>query len=316
MSFFALKERLNSLFTGAGETGYGWSSTAEDVAEGLNLSDRSILITGCNSGLGKETMRVLASNGATVLATARNREKARDASESVNGDTRPLVCDLANPQTIFDLVNDLKNGNEKLDAIIANAGIMALPELEHVHGYEKQFFVNYVGHFILVTELLEQLKDSGRVVTLSSAAHHYAPADGISFDNLTGEKGYGPWKAYGQSKLAMLLFARELSRRFQDDRLNRTAYAVHPGVIHTNLTRNMHYTVEYVMNVFSALYLKSIPQGAATQTFAAVHPDAEKYDGRYLADTNPRETSELGRDGELARKLWKQTESIVEEIRQ
>ncbi|MFB6346497.1 MAG: SDR family NAD(P)-dependent oxidoreductase [bacterium] len=314
MALVAIKERWNGLIGGTGETGFGWSSTAEDVTANLDLSGQRILVTGCNSGLGLETMRVLALRGATVLGTARSRSKAEKACESVDGNTVPMVCDLAKPSTILDLTDDVKSRGDQLDAIVANAGVMALPELEQVHGYEKQFFVNYVSHYLLVKELLDVLDSNGRIVLLSSEAHRNAPSEGISFDNLSGENGYNPWVAYGQSKLAMLLFARKLARQFRSDDTNRTAYGVHPGVIHTNLTRNLGTVVETAMSVFNVLFLKSIPQGAATQTFAAVHPEATRYNGEYLADCNPKQSSHNGRKKQLAERLWKETETIVEEF--
>lgn len=315
MPLVALKERWNGLFEGETETGFGWSTTAEEVLGDLELDDRTILVTGCNSGLGKETMRVLAGSGATVFGSARSKKKARRACEDVRGDTHPVACDLANPDTILSLTQDLKSENVVLDAIVANAGIMALPEFEAVHGYEKQFLVNYVGHYLLVTELLDQLANDGRVVLLSSAAHRNAPEEGIDFENLTDDANYDPWRAYGQSKLAMLLFARNLTDRFEDGDTDRTAYAVHPGVIHTNLTRQMGAPVEYLMGIFSLLYLKSIPQGAATQTFAAVHPDAPRYSGCYLADCNPRKPSKIAQDDELAERLRTESHKIAGKLK-
>jgi NAD(P)-dependent dehydrogenase (short-subunit alcohol dehydrogenase family) len=203
--------------------------------------------------------------------------------------------------------------NRSLDGIIANAGIMALPELEQRHGYELQFFTNHVGHFILVNGLLECLAEDGRVVMLSSRAHERAPKEGIQFDNLSGEKGYSPWTAYGQSKLANLLFARSLAKRLPNPR--QTANAVHPGVIATNLGRHMSSTAQRVLSLVEPLFLKSIPQGTATQVYVAVHPDADRTSGEYWVDCNVAESTEKGRDLELAERLWEETEDIVARYR-
>jgi WW domain-containing oxidoreductase len=224
---------------GVGPNGFGWSTTAEEVVKSLDLSQRTILITGCNSGIGFEIMRVLATRGATVYGSARTRKKAEDAVARVGKSAIPIVCELSDPPSILRCVNAVRVFEGKLDAIICNAGIMALPELERVYGYEKQFFVNYVGHYILVMGLLDELADNGRVVMVSSDAHKYAPPGGIEFDNLEGDKGYNPWRAYGQSKLANILFARELARQFELQGTHRKALAVHPGSIETNLTRYM-----------------------------------------------------------------------------
>lgn len=305
---------LVSWMKGTGETGFGYGSTAEEVTEGLDLSDRSMLITGCNSGIGRETMRVLVERGATVFGAARTEQKAEEACESVDGEARPVVCELSDPESVLGCVDDVSGAEVDLDAIICNAGIMALPELEQVHGYEKQFFVNHIGHFLLVTNLLEDLAEEGRVVMLSSEAHQRAPKNGIQFDNLSGENDYDAWKAYGQSKLANLLFARELARQFQDDETDRVANAIHPGVINTNLARHLNALLAGALKVVEPLFLKSIPQGAATQTFVAVHPKAADHNGEYFADCNVSESSEAGRDMQLAERLWEESERIVEEV--
>jgi WW domain-containing oxidoreductase len=189
-----------------------------------------------------------------------------------------------------------------LDAIICNAAIMALPRLQQYHGYEAQFFVNHVGHFLLVMGLLPQLADQGRVVIVSSHAHYRAPRQGIQFDNLSGEKGYGPWTAYGQSKLANLLFARELARRLPKP--GQTANALHPGVIRTQLGRHMPAVARLAMGVAGPLLLKDIAQGAATQCYLAAHPAAAGVTGKYFADCKETESSAKGRDQQLAARLW------------
>jgi WW domain-containing oxidoreductase len=141
-------------------------------------------------------------------------------------------------------------------------------------------------------------------------AHAQAPKGGIQFDNLDGARGYNAWGAYGQSKFANLLFAKELQRRFAGTK--KTAYAVHPGVIHTNLARSMGGVVQMVMAVAGPLFLKTIPQGAATEVFAAVHPKALALAGQYLADCNAGTPRKDAEDAELARKLWKVSEQIVQ----
>jgi NAD(P)-dependent dehydrogenase (short-subunit alcohol dehydrogenase family) len=181
--------------------------------------------------------------------------------------------------------------------------------LEVKHGLELQFLTNHVGHFILVTGLLDRLAPEGRVTMLSSAAHTSAPRGGIDFDNLDGAKGYSAWSAYGRSKLANLLFAKALARRFAGSR--RVANAVHPGVIATNLGRHMPSWGRAVLGAMEPLFLKSIPEGAATQTWAAVHPAAAEHNGEYLADCNVARASAYGRDTSLATRLWEETEALV-----
>ena len=297
-----------------GKTGFGYSSTAEAVTEGLDLKGKTILITGCNSGLGLETMRVLCKRGAHVIATARTLERAAEATRSVTGKTTPLACELSDPYSISSCLEEIRSKGFSLDVIIANAGIMALPTLQVKHGFELQFFTNHMGHFMLVTGLLDLLTDFGRVVILSSEAHKAAPKRGIEFDNLDGKLGYSPWTAYGQSKLANLLFAKELARRFQGT--NRTSNALHPGVIRTNLGRSMNpFLIKVLLKMVDPLFLKSIPEGSATQCFAAVHPASSGLNGQYFADCNIATPSLLSQDAELAKKLWEQSEDIAKSFR-
>jgi WW domain-containing oxidoreductase len=303
---------LLALFKGNGATGFGYGSTAEDVTEGLDLHGRTVLLTGCNSGIGKETLRVLTKRGARVVAAARSVEKARAACDDVAGETTPIACELSEPASVRACADEVIALGRPLDAIICNAGIMALPKLELKHGYELQFFTNHIGHFILVTSLLDRLADRGRVVVVSSDAHRGAPAEGIQFDNLDGKRGYAAWANYGQSKLANLLFARHLAARLEGT--GKTANALHPGVIHTNLARSMNPVVRGALSLGGPLVLKSVGEGAATQCYLAAHPDAEEVTGKYFADCNEAKSSSLGRDEALAARLWDESEKIAAEV--
>lgn len=291
-----------------GPSGFGYASTAEEVTRGLDLSGQTFLLTGCNSGIGHESLRVLSMRGAHIIAAARTVEKAEAACASMT-ETTPVACELSEPDSVKACVATVKELGRPLDAIICNAGIMALPSLQQKCGYELQFFTNHIGHFILVTGLLDQLTDAGRVVMVSSDAHKAAPKAGIQFDNLSGDKGYGAWKNYGQSKLANLLFARELARQFEGT--DKTANAVHPGVIKTNLGRHMNPVVKVAMAIANPLALKTIPQGAATQVYAATHSSMAKTSGEYLSHCNVSKSSSNGRDMDMARKLWEASEQIV-----
>jgi NAD(P)-dependent dehydrogenase (short-subunit alcohol dehydrogenase family) len=300
---------LIALVKGKGESGFGYGSTAEQVTDGVNLRGRTVLVTGSNSGIGLETVRVLGKRGARVITAARTEEKARDATQGLPGEFVPVACELSDPSSVRACVEAVQKQGHRLDALICNAGIMALPKLEQAFGYELQFFTNHIGHFMLVTGLLDALADDGRVVVLSSAAHGSAPPGGIQFDNLSGEKGYWSWMAYGQSKLANLLFAKELSRRFAGTR--KTANAVHPGVIATNLTRSLPGIARVAMSVASPLALKSTAQGAATQCYVAVNPQVDGVTGEYFADCNVARSSRFSRDPALAKRLWEESERIV-----
>jgi NAD(P)-dependent dehydrogenase (short-subunit alcohol dehydrogenase family) len=292
-----------------GANGFGYASTAEEVTAGLDLRGKAILITGVGSGLGQESARVLASRGATILGAARTETKAAEACRAFGKDAVPLACELSDPASVRACVEAVRRMGTPLDAILCNAGIMALPKRELHFGQELQFFTNHVGHFMLVTGLADSLADNGRVVMLSSDAHTMAPSSGIQFDDLTFERGYAAWKAYGQSKLANLLFARSLARRFEGT--GRTANALHPGVIATNLGRHMNVVARAALGLASSVALKSIPEGAATQCLVTAHPSVAGVSGEYFADCNVAKSSRHGRDAAMADRLWAVTEEIV-----
>jgi WW domain-containing oxidoreductase len=297
---------------GKGPSGFGASSTAEDVTAGLDLSGRTFLVTGSNSGIGHETVRVLAKRGARVLAAARTEEKARAATAAFGPKIVPLACELSAPASVRACVAAVKERGEPLDAIICNAGIMALPKLERAFGYELQFFTNHIGHFMLVTGLLDQLSEEGRVVVVASQAHRRAPKAGVELDNLSGERGYDPWKAYGQSKTANILFAKQLAKRLTGTK--KTANALHPGVIHTNLVRSMPSFTDVAMTLIAPIFFKSIPQGAATQCYVATRPEIAGVTGQYFIDSNVARAMPYASDMNLAERLWQESERIVSRL--
>jgi NAD(P)-dependent dehydrogenase (short-subunit alcohol dehydrogenase family) len=302
---------LFAIVKGKGPSGFGYGSTAEEVTKGLDLGGRTFLVTGSNSGLGLETVRVLALRGARVIAAARTVEKARAAG--LGREIVPIACELSDPASVRACVEKVKADGAALDAIICNAGIMGLPKLQQAHGYELQFFTNHIGHFILTTGLLDRLADGGRVVVVSSSAHNFAPEAGIEFDNLSGERSYGAWRAYGQSKLANLLFAKELARRLQG--AGKTANAVHPGVIlTTNLSRDVPSPLMLVARSAASLFTKTIAQGAATPCFVAAHPSLQKTSGAYFVDCNIGQSSARSHDAALAQRLWEESERIVAKL--
>lgn len=301
-----------SHFKSKGPNGFGYGTTAEQATDGIDLSGKTMLLTGCNSGIGYETLRVLTKRGAHVLAAARTVDKAAAAGANAGGESTAVACELSEPSSVLACVETVKAIGRPLDAIICNAGIMALPTLNQKYGYELQFFTNHIGHFILVTSLLDALADDGRVVMVSSDAHHRAPREGIQFDNLSGERGYTPFGNYGQAKLANLLFANQLAKNLEGTA--KTANSLHPGVIKTGLMRSMNPVANVAMAIASPLVLKSIAEGAATQCYAATHPSMAGVRGKYLADCNESRPGRHGRDPAMAEKLWEVSERIVTDI--
>jgi len=300
---------LYGMFQGKGASGFGYNSTTDEVTEGLNLSGKTYLVTGCNSGLGLDTLRVLASRGAVVIGAARTLEKATAACEQVSKTAIPVAAELSEPDSVRQAVKQVGDSCPPLDGIIANAGIMALPKRAVKHGLEMQFLTNHIGHFILVTGLLPRLTELGRVVMLSSTGHTLSWSEGIRLDDLSAEKRYTPLKNYGQSKLANLLFAKHLATLLTT---GQSANSVHPGVITTNLARHLHPVLQSLFQSLGPyVATKSIPQGAATQAYVATHPDAAEITGEYFADCNVTRANRHGRDADLAERLWVKSEEIV-----
>ena len=288
-------------------------STALDVTDGMDLSGKTALITGCNSGLGYETARVLSLRGAHIIGAARTLEKAETACASLPGEATPVACELSDLQSVATCGQAVRDTGRPLDMVILNAGIMALQELEQVDGIEKQFFVNHIGHFTLTSHLIEPLKaaEQGRIVVLSSSGHQMAPESGIEFDNLSGERDYAPWKMYGQSKLANGLFALQLSKRLSDTAV--TANAVHPGVINTNLGRHFPWYMRAASKLIGWTFMKSVEAGAGTQTYVATAPALAGHSGYYFADCNPVVPDPRMLDIAQAERLWAVSEEIAGE---
>lgn len=294
-----------------GPSGFGYGTTAEQVTQGFNLSQKTILITGCNSGIGLESLRVLAMRGAHIIACARTEEKAAQAAKSVGAELlcTPVACELSEPDSIRAAIDKIRSLGCTLDALMLNAGIMALPRCETHHGLELQFLTNHVGHFLLTEGLLDMLADDGRVIAVSSEAHRNTVRGGINLDNLDGSRGYNGWQFYGQSKLANILFARELANRLQGT--NKAAFSLHPGVIKTNLYRHTNPVLRTSLLAIDALGFKSIPEGAATQCYLATFPGLNTASGQYFSHCNRKKPSRYGLNDELARSLWQKTEEIV-----
>lgn len=285
--------------------------TAQQITEGCDLSGKVALITGVNSGIGAETMRVLALRGAKVLGTARTLDKAREACAQIEGDTVALACELTDLDSVRACASSIEAMDlPGIDIVIANAGIMALPKLEQVNGIEKQFATNHLGHFLLINLLLPLIGKSApaRVVIVSSAAHAQAPRTGIDFDNLSGEKNYSGFRAYGQSKLANVLFANELGKYLPP---GSTANALHPGIIATNLGRHMQGGMTRLLGFAMWPFMVSVPQGAATSCYLAAHPEVQGVSGKYFANCKQTGASKHAGSGQLAEKLWTVSAELV-----
>ena len=280
-------------------------TTAEQVLAGLDLQGKTVLITGATSGLGLESMRLLAARGARVLATGRTLDKARAACAAVGANCEPFAMELESMDSIRACAGRIRTLGTPVDVLMCNAGIMALPQLEQVNGIEKQFAVNHLGHFLLVNLLLAEVTAApqGRVVVMSSSAYKWAPPAGIEFDNLAGSRDYTPNKAYGQSKTANGLFSLHLAKRLAGS--SATSNAVNPGAVDTNLPRHYPGWQRAILGVIAGFLLKPVAVGAATQCYVATAAALDRVSGHYFEDCNPLLPGGQMRNEALAEQLWK-----------
>jgi NAD(P)-dependent dehydrogenase (short-subunit alcohol dehydrogenase family) len=286
---------------------FGAQSTAEEVTAGLDLHGQTALVTGCNSGLGYETMRVLALRGAHVIGTGRTLASAAEACASVSGQTTPVALELSDFQSAVDCAQAVRALGVGLDMLNCNAGINTFGDVELVGGIEKMFVVNYLGHFVLVNQLLPLMQEAaaGRVVHVGSrSAYTQAPAAGIDFDNLKGEGTFKAQEAYGRSKLANALFSLELARRLEGSGV--TSNVVHPGLVQTNIARTAPTLIRGAFDLFGGVIAKTPEQGAATQTYVMTSPLLDGVNGAYFEDCNPVTVSGDNHifDTAMAARLW------------
>jgi NAD(P)-dependent dehydrogenase (short-subunit alcohol dehydrogenase family) len=294
---------------------FGAESTAEEVTEGLNLKGKLAVVTGCNSGIGYETMRVLALRGAYVIGTGRTMEKATEACNSVAGATAPAILELSDYDSVRACADRIDTMGIPVDILICNAGITGSSELEVANGVERTFVVNHLGHFILVNRLIRSVRraEQGRVVMVSSqSAYRQAPDVGIDFDNLAGEAGYKRSEAYGRSKLANALMSLELAKRERGTRV--TSNAVHPGWVMTNIARDRTGLVRFLYDNIGPYIAKDLAAGAATSCYVATSPALADVSGAFFEDCNPVKIS--GRnyitDGQMAARLWSVSRELTQ----
>ncbi|MEO6886750.1 MAG: oxidoreductase [Jatrophihabitantaceae bacterium] len=281
--------------------------TAADIGD---QTGRTVVVTGANSGLGSVTARALAEHGATVIMACRNLAKAQRVSGGIEGDTEVRPLDLSD----LGSVREFASGVDRLDVLVNNAGVMALPEGRTKDGFEMQFGTNHLGHFALTGLLLPKITD--RVVTVSSGAHRIGK---IALDDLNFEqRHYRRWGAYGQAKLANLMFAFELQRRLTAAASPVRSIAVHPGYAATDLQAHTDSWQDRLMTVGNWLIGQTPEMGALPSLFAATSPDArggEFYgpDGLFALRGHPTTSGSASsaRDLGVAQRLWDRSEQLT-----
>ncbi|HEY2529951.1 MAG TPA: SDR family NAD(P)-dependent oxidoreductase [Xanthobacteraceae bacterium] len=284
---------------------FGRRSTADQVLAGIDLTGKHLLVTGCNSGLGYETLNAFAANGAAVIGLARTLEAASQACAQASPACIPVACDLSNFDSIAAALDTIRGLSIPLDAIVANAAVANLPSLETRYGIERQFLTNHLGHFMLVNGLADLLRDAtARIVMVSSGVSvSQAPDEGVMFDNLDGHQFYDPSKFYAQSKLANALYAKELSRRLAPRGI--AANSVDPGAARTRIRKGF----------LERLFAKTPAQAAATQALLAASPQVSGISGEYWSNCRVSQGNALLQDIVLARRLWDASQDILERQR-
>jgi NAD(P)-dependent dehydrogenase (short-subunit alcohol dehydrogenase family) len=294
--------------------------TADQIPD---QSGRVAVVTGGNSGLGLETVRQLARAGARVVLACRDTTKGDEARKRIridipDADIDVAALDLASLAAVRDFAERITGEGTGLDLLINNAGVMAPPRSETADGFELQLGTNHLGHFALTAQLLGSMerREDARVVTVSSGAHYMGK---INFDDLQSERRYSRWRAYGQSKLASLLFAFELDRRLRAAGSPIKSVAAHPGYAATNLQSAAPPLLDrMVMMVTNRVLAQSAAMGALPQLYAATYPGVEGGafigpDGIAEQRGHPKQvhSSRAARDEETARRLWDVSEELT-----
>lgn len=267
-------------------SGFSASTTSAEVLSGSDLTGRTALVTGGSSGLGLETTRALASAGARVIVPARRASTAREALDGIAGVAVVDGVDLADLRAVARAAEEISDQADRIDMLIAAAGVMATPQRPVGPGWDFQLSVNHIGHFALTARLFPLLARAGaRVVVYSSAGHH---ASDIRWDDPHFLTGYDKWAAYGQSKTANVLFALQLDRLGRNNGVR--AFALHPGKIITGLQRDLPASeqvelgwIDTAGNVICDDF-KTPSQGAATGLWAATSPLLDGRGALYLED--------------------------------
>jgi NAD(P)-dependent dehydrogenase (short-subunit alcohol dehydrogenase family) len=284
-----------------------------------DLHGSVIVITGGNSGIGKEAAVALAGLGATTVITARNQAKGqaaldeiRDRSGSDTAQVRAL--DLGDFASISAFSAEFHEQFDRLDVLVNNAGAILTQRQVTAQGFETTFGVNHLGHFLLTDLLLDRLQSSApsRIVNVASFAHRFA-LGGMSFADLQSERGYRSMDVYGKSKLANVLFTTELARRL--DATGVTANCLHPGTVATGFGSVDDTTgIERVTMMAGRPFFISAERGARTIVYLASSPEVEGRTGGYYVRSRLHPASKAGRDAEAARQLWEASEALVASV--
>ncbi len=275
-----------------------------------SLTNKTALVTGANSGMGMATVEALSDAGARVVMLCRSEARGREALEKLTAgkdrEIQLMLCDLGDYESIRSFAAEFKKRFGKLDILVNNAGFISLDRQETREGVERQFGINHLGHFLLTTELLELMGEGSRIVVVASGAHK---AGKIHFDDINLTRGYNVVKAYGQSKLANVLFTRELARRLKDRRI--TVNCCHPGAVATNMGVNRETGFGKTITGLLKPFFQTPAEGARTAVFLAIDESVKEITGEYFYKCKIAKSSKRSHDMEAAARLWELSERMV-----
>src|SRR6267378_177113 len=277
----------------------------------VDMTGKTCLITGGNSGIGKATALGLARMGANIVIVSRSKEKGEAAlaeiiAKSGNRNVELMLADMSSQDSIRRLASDFKAGHGKLHLLVNNAGVYLTRRTTTVDGLESTFAINHLGPFLLTNLLLDLLKASApsRIVNVSSDAHNGAK---VNFEDLQGEKKFSGWHAYAQSKLAMILFTHELAKKL--DGTGVTVNSAHPGVVRTNFANN-NGLVTFGFRLMRPFFIS--PKSAAKRIlYVATSSDLEGVTGKYFTKMHEAKSSQESYDDDSAKRLWQISEQLT-----
>lgn len=275
---------------------------------------KTAIITGANSGIGKETTKALAENGYRVVMICRNREKAESARKEIIDETGNdqidiLICDLSLMHQIKKTAEYIRDSYPQIDRLVNNAGILPDDKRKETdEGLELTFAVNHMAYFLLTKELMPILEKSpsSRIINVASDAHRYGE---FNPDNLQLENGYSTSKAYGNSKLFNIMFTSQLAKEIEGKDIS--AFSLHPGVVNTNFAADSDSWFAKFFNL-GRLFMRSPEKGAETSIYLCLEPDIEHLSGSYFRDKQPVRKPSSARSDEDCKRLWDISNEILD----
>ncbi len=276
----------------------------------LVLNGKTAIVTGANSGMGMATAAALADMGAAVVMLCRNEKRGKDAlnklSEKADRKLELMLCDLGDLASVKAFADAFRVKYEKLDILVNNAGFISLDRQTTKDGFERQFGVNHLGHFLLTMKLVDIIPSGGRIINVSSGAHKIGK---IHFENINLTRGFNVMKAYSQSKLANVLFTRELAARLKDRSI--TVNCCHPGAVATNIGISRDTGFGKTVTGMLKPFFQTPEQGARTAIYLASNEEASGVSGEYFYQCKIAKSSKRSKDMTLAKRLFEFSEQLV-----